>query len=258
MKSSLFAAAAAIAVACAASSALADGYTPNGYVGADYSYDHVQLKGAGSANVNTYSVSGSTDIKFGETGNLQVDGNVTHSNVSHGLGDFTSGGVNAHLFSRTDQGAFGVTGGWRRDQDINTGNVGFEAARFVNKWTFTGVVDYAWTDSHPGFQSWAAEAEARYFVADNIRVDGFAGYNRLSTTGFGKDGWNVGVGGEYQLATTPVSLYGKVAYEDLEKIKATSVRVGVRWTFGGTLKSRDRSGSTFTTPTTASGIVSLF
>ena len=60
--------------------------------------------------------------------------------------------------------------------------------------------------------------------------------------------WTASLGGEYQFASTPVSLYAGYAHTKFDEadIAADQFTVGVRYNFGGqTLKGRDRSGASF-------------
>ena len=89
-------------------------------------------------------------------------------------------------------------------------------------------------------------ADARYFVNENFRLEGNVGYNNLDLkVGGSADAWGVGVGGEYQFAQAPVSVFAKYDYAKVDNydIEANVFRIGARWNFGGTLKSRDRSGA---------------
>jgi len=122
---------------------------------------------------------------------------------------------------------------------------------------------------------WSGRLDVRYFVTDDLSLgvnggymDGrndftqYGGYYTMNEHGPGL--WTVGVTGEVRLRGLPVSLF--VAYEhggstsgfnqsltslggDTEaetdgfRGSDDAVRVGVRWTFGGSLFDRDRHGS---------------
>jgi hypothetical protein len=252
MKTSLVAAAAAMAAACAAAPAFAQvAYTPNGFIGFDYTYDHTNYGGhPGGFDSNSYGVQGSTNVGLTPLLNLEVDADYTHVDHSSGIGSSDHGGGYTHLFARDSQGAVGVFGGVHRDWDVTTYTLGLEGAKFYNKFTLSGDVRSDWNDStFGGYNGGEANLGGHYYLTDNLRLDGFTGYDRVQLWDHVSSGWHVGAGGEYQLKRTPVSFYAAVAYgEDpsLGTANDTAVHVGVRWNFGGgTLKTRERSGATF-------------
>jgi hypothetical protein len=259
MKTSLIAAAAAVAAACAAAPSFAADapfgvtYTPNGFIGFDYAYDHSNSGGhQGGYDANSYGVSGSTNIGLTKLLNLEVDADYTHVDHSSGVGSSDHGGGYTHLFARNADGAVGVFGGVHRDWDVTTYTTGVEAAKFYNKFTLFGDVRSDWNDSAIGsYNGGEANFGGHYYLTDNIRLDGFTGYDREQYFSGARSGWHVGAGGEYQLKKMPVSLYAQVAYGEVPSLGTTNdtaVHVGVRWNFGkGTLKVRERSGATFAT-----------
>jgi hypothetical protein len=259
MKTSLIAAAAAMAAACAAApSFAADGpfgvnYTPNGFIGFDYTYDHSNFGGhEGGYDSNSYGVSGSTNIGLTKLLNLEVDADYSHVDHSSGIGSSDHGGGYTHLFARNADGAIGVFGGVHRDWDVNTYTAGLEGVKFYNKFSLFGDVRSDWNNSAFGNYNGAeANFGGHYYLTDNIRVDGFTGYDREQYFGDVHSGWHVGAGGEYQLKKMPASFYAQVAYGEVPALGTandTAVHVGVRWNFGGgTLKARERSGATFAT-----------
>lgn len=247
MKTTLLAAAAATALFVAAPSFAGDFYTPNGFVGADYTFDHVDVSGAGSQDINNYGVSGSTYVKLNSALNLELDADYTHLDADHFSADH--GGGDAHVFLRNETGAFGLVGGARAGNDDLVGDFGAEAARFFDKYTIVGDVKTNWTDANPRLHLTQIDLSGHYYVSDDFRLDAGAGYARPSVLGKFGNGWNINAGGEYRLAKLPVSLYAKVDYTDLGghyfPEKDTAVMVGVRWNFDGSLKARERSGATF-------------
>lgn len=248
MKTSLIAAAAAMAAACAAAPAFAgDYYTPNGFVGFDYTYNHVDISGAGDADANSYGVSGSTSVKLNSVLNLQLDADYAHTDTS-GFG-YDAGGGDAHVFARNETGALGLVGGARSVDNVTVGDFGAEGARFLGKWTVLGDVKTHWSDTNPRIHLTDIDLGGRYYVTDDFRIDVGAGYDRPSILGKYSNGWDINLGGEYRLAKTPVSVYAQVDYADFGDgyfpAKDTAVHVGVRWNFDGSLKTRERDGATF-------------
>ncbi len=260
MKTSLFAAAAALAVACAsAPSFAADFYTPNGFAGFDYTYNHVDASGVGSADTNSYGVSGSTNVKLNSVLNLQLDADYAHTDTN-GF-SYDAGGGDAHLFARNETGAFGLVGGAHTVDSVTVGDFGAEGARFLGKWTVLGDVETHWSDISPRIHLTNIDLGARYYVTDNFRIDAGAGYDRPSVLGAYSNGWDLNLGGEYRLPKQPVSFYAQVQYTDYGhsfEVKDTAVHVGVRWNFDGSLKARERDGATFAGNSSVDRIPGLF
>jgi hypothetical protein len=249
MKTSLIAAAAAMAAACAAVPAFAVDYTPNGFVGIDYSYDRLNSPGFGGVNVNSYGLSGSTNVGLTSVLNLEVDADYSHVDLSNGGGSFDHGGGYTHLFARNEEGAIGVFGGVHRDWTVTTYSFGVEAAKFYDKFTLSSDIRSDWNDGSLGYNAAELNLGGHYYLSDNFRVDASTGYDRLQLFDKQSNGWHIGAGGEYQLKKSPVSLYASVAYGEVPGLGTTNdtaVHVGARWNFGGgTLKARERSGATF-------------
>ena len=247
MKKTLFAAAAATAALFAAAPGFAaDAYTPNGFVGADYGYNHIDVSGLGGADVNSFGLAGSTDVKLGSALNLQLDADYAHSDLS-GY-SYDAGGGDAHLFVRTDKNAFGLVGGARSEDSVTVADAGIEGAQFFDKFTIQGDVKRTWAVSAPSLHLTTFDLAGRYYVTDDFRLDVRAAYDRPSAFGRYTNGWDLGAGGEYRLAKQPVSFYANVDYADFGDVlglRDTSVHVGVRWNFDGSLKSRERNGATF-------------
>jgi hypothetical protein len=249
MKSSLLAAAAAMAAACAAAPGYAHDYQPNGFIGFDYAYDHLD-SGSGANDVNSYGASGATNVRLAGPLNLELDADYARVDFPGGAAAIDNWGGDGHLFVRNDYGALGVVGGARKvGSSITSYDVGLEGAKFFDRWTLKGTARTEWNDvSGADFNALSVTPAAAYYVNDNFRLDGSAGYDRLQLLGKSWDGWNIHAGGEYQFARVPVSLYVAATYGEVSSvsIKDTAVHAGVRWNFGGgSLKQRERSGATF-------------
>jgi len=89
----------------------------------------------------------------------------------------------------------------------------------------------------------------RYFVSDNLRIDGRIGYTNIDSGGE-SDGIGAGVGAEWKPDNFPISIFGGYDFQTLDSgTLDTDVSVwtlGARFDFGnGTLKARDREGPAF-------------
>ncbi|OYX93240.1 MAG: hypothetical protein B7Y78_08815, partial [Caulobacter sp. 35-67-4] len=82
-------------------------------------------------------------------------------------------------------------------------------------------------------------------VTDDFRLDAGLGYSKIDTT-VEADTWDASLGGEYKFANTGWSTFGKYTHtesEDLADLKSDAVKIGLRYTFGGSLKARDAAGA---------------
>ncbi len=86
-------------------------------------------------------------------------------------------------------------------------------------------------------------------MSDNFRLNAGAGWSRIDTN-VNADLWDVNAGGEYKFANTGWSTFAKYTHaksKDLAKLNSDAVKVGFRYTFGGSLKDRDRAGADLAT-----------
>lgn len=168
-----------------------------------------------------------------------------------------------HLFFRNDQYLLGgfVQGGaskYRYDDyytfEQTRGYAGLEGQVFVDNLTLYGRVaasntanDYDAED----WTGWLADIELRYFITDNFRLDVHAGTEVQQTNSKTGDIDNLkfGIGAEYKLEDSPISLFGKLDFVSSKSdsyIDQTAFRVlvGAKFNFGDdSLKSRDRTGA---------------
>src|SRR5690606_9623040 len=92
---------------------------------------------------------------------------------------------------------------------------------------------------------WSVRGEARYFVSDNFRLDGGLGFANVDVGPADDDMWSIGVGGEYQCASTPWSItagYERAALDELD-VAVEPFGIGLRYSLGGDLQGRERSGA---------------
>ena len=170
----------------------------------------------------------------------QVDGAITNYD-----GDDTSFGATGHLNTKVGEGLVGGFAGVEASDDITVWGVGVEGqANIDGKTSLYGQAGYGNVDDAFDADIWAVRGEVRYFVADNFRLKGQVGYATVDV-GPNIDTWNAGVEAEYQFSETPFSVWAGYDHADLDDIDTNSdtVRIGVRYTFGGSLKDRDQSGA---------------
>jgi hypothetical protein len=132
---------------------------------------------------------------------------------------------------------------------------GVEGQAEFDSSTLAATIGYAKVDEFD-VSAWGVNGEYRYFVNDNIRVDGSLGWASFDTPLGNSEAWGAGLGAEFKQAASPLSVFGGWSYtEDKDfDVAANTLTIGVRYNFGGSLKERDRTGPSFDG---ANGILSL-
>jgi hypothetical protein len=243
MKTQLFAAAAVAAVAFAAP-AFAQQV---GSVGAAVNYTDLDSNIA-NADGTSVKIDGSVAVPVGSAWTVTAIGDVSVSD--NDLSDETVASGAVHLTTKIgDSWRVGGFTALSRPSNDTQWAVGAEAHKYLNKVTLSGLVAYGQSNDLDA-DLYAVRGEARYFVTDDFRLDAGAGYSKLDVDGNANGGeaeaWDVNVGGEYKFAGTGWSTFGKFTHsesEDLADLKSDTVKIGVRYTFGGSLKTRDAAGA---------------
>lgn len=122
--------------------------------------------------------------------------------------------------------------------------VGGQAQKSLTNVTVGGLVSYGTVKD---LDVWTIGGEAAYFVQPNLRLDANLAYNNAEENGFDADIVTYGVGGEYKFGASPVSVYGgwNRASTEIQNVDLDfdTFSLGVRFTFGGDLQTRSRSGA---------------
>ena len=237
MKKNLFAAAAAVALFGSAVAAQAQTV---GHVGANYSRTDLDTP-VGDIDADTYQLEGAVRFDAGALG-AQLDGSITNYD-----GDDTSFGATGHLNTNVGGGLIGGFAGVEASDDVTVWGLGVEGqANLGAQTSLYGQAGYGNVDDLFDADIWAVRGEVRHFFADNFRLTGSLGYSNIDVTAAPSfDTWNAGLEAEYQFADTPFSVVAGYDHFDADDIdtNADTVRIGFRYTFGGTLKDRDQSGA---------------
>ena len=239
MKTQLFAAAAVLALAVSAPA-----FAQNiGSVGAAVNYTDLDTAGANGEGTSV-KVDGNVAIP---TGNWTVTLNGNVSVNDNDISDETVASTAAHLTTKVgDSWRVGGFAALSRPSNDTLWAVGAEASKYLSNVTLNGLVAYGQSNDLDA-DLYAVRGEARYFVSDDFRLDAGAGYSKLDGDSANEaDVWDVNVGGEYKFANTGWSTFGKFTHteaEDLADLKSDAVKVGFRYTFGGSLKARDAAGA---------------
>ena len=232
--------AAASAAALLAGPALAQTTVPSGYVGAAYSRSEIDTP-IGEAEGDGFSIEGAAAIPLGQGPlALQLNGGYNSGEDVDGL-DGT-----AHLFTRNDQFAIGGFAGVMDVEDTTAWVFGGEGQVYLPNVTLAAGAGWGQIDDVDA-DLWGVSGEARFFASDNLRFDAGVGWLNVDT-GFGDaDAMTFGVGGEFQPTAAPFSVFTSWSHLELDDIDISgdSLSVGARFTFGQSLRARDRAGPSF-------------
>jgi hypothetical protein len=248
MKTRLFAAAAIVAVAFSGS-AFAQTV---GSVGAAVNYDNLDTSIA-DGDGTAVKVDGSVAIPTGQNWTVTLNGNVDVSD--NDLRNDTVASGTAHLTTTVNDWRVGGFTALSRPNNDTLWAVGAEAQKYLDNVTLSAVAAYGQSNDLDA-DLYSVRGEVRYFVTDDFRLNGGAGYSKLDGAR-DADVWDVNVGGEYKFANTGWSTFGKYTHtesDDLFDLKDDSVSLGVRYTFGGSLKARDHAGADLIDADTLFGI----
>ncbi|HEV7690363.1 MAG TPA: hypothetical protein VGO52_06055 [Hyphomonadaceae bacterium] len=221
-----------------------------GYVGASYG----QFKGEASgtdADSNVGAIEGV--VSFPVSTGLVIQGGLNYANVDGDLLEATVLEGSAHLGYKASDYAVGAYVGLSQNDatDLDTFWFGGEYVKYFNQFTLSGAVAVGSIDDADA-DLVGVGGEGRYFVSDNLRIDGRLGWSKLETSGSDADGLNFGIGGEWKPDNFPISFTAAIDRQSLDlgtsDIDLTTMQVGIRFDFGApTLKARDRSGPSFKT-----------
>ena len=159
---------------------------------------------------------------------------------------------------------------------IDRAYVGGEAQVYFDNLTLygqAGMQQFDLSSNSPtsiGLNGWFANAEVRYFLTPNLRIEARAGFNTLDFEILSAtfDTVTIGAGVEYKLESLPISLFAKYDYsttsaEALMSDDATvgnhRFLVGARFALGeDSLLDRDRSGASLRPVQGTNGFLETF
>lgn len=237
MKNALFVTAAVAALAAAAPSFAQS----VGSVGANYTHSEVEF-GSFEAEGDVFSVDGNVAFDVANAWTLTLDGAIAYDDDAID-DEFGFTGTGALTYGMGDSRIGGFIGAAEAADETLVGG-GLVAETYMQNLTLSGQVGYGQVDD-ADIDLWGLNGEARYFVSNNFRLDGSLGYVSAESGGVDADGWTVGVGGEYQLAASPISFTAGYRHSELNDLDVSedAFTVGVRYSFGGDLRARDRAGA---------------
>ncbi len=243
MNTKLLATAALVAAAAVSAPAFAQNV---GSVGAAVNYTDIDSK-LFNGNGSSVVIDGSVAIPLKGAWTVTANGDVSISD--NDLSDDTIASGSAHLTTKIgDSWRVGGFTALSRPANDTVWAVGAEAHKYLSNVTLSGVAAYGQSNDLDA-DLYTVRGEARYFVSDNFRLNAGAGWSRIDTN-VNADLWDVNAGGEYKFANTGWSTFAKYTHaesKDLAKLNSDAVKFGFRYTFGGSLKDRDRAGADLAT-----------
>lgn len=225
--------------AFAAAPALAQ-EAPVGSVGVTYSNSQFDFGGL-EADSDAYAVDGVVALPaFGEW-TVTLAGSA--SQTDGGNDDNTYSGT-AHLTTVVgDDVRVGGFVGAASIADENAWTAGAEVQKYLAGATLTGVVAYTGADDLD-VDAWTFGGDAAFYVMPSLRLNAGVSYTTVDAAGVDLDGFTYGVGGEYEIAASPLSLTAGYSHTDIEDLDVDTFSIGLRYSFGGGLQARDRAGAT--------------
>jgi hypothetical protein len=250
MKTVLIAGAGALVLAMAASAANAQEVS-TGFVG--LSYSDVEVGSSGGANLIT--ADGTVAFDVGEGFEIQLDGNIASLDPGGNVDRVTGFGGTGHAFWDTETFKAGVFLGYQNLGDL----LGFESTAtgwgLEGRWAVSDGVTIGavagWgsinLEHAPDVDASSYRADISIFSSDNLRWDASWGQTTFDWGPFSGDTRIWTVGGEWQMADSPYSFIFNYAdaSSDFSSGDSSTWTIGVRRTFGGSLKDRDRTSSPF-------------
>ena len=224
----------------AAMFALAGGqaFAAAGYVGAAY-LDAETDVGGFEADDDGWGLEGAAAFEVSPAMGAQVG--VAFADSDEGDDAFSADG---HLNLRNEQRLIGgfIAAGEAADETFWA--IGGEGELYMSQLTLAGAIGYA--SFEDDVDSWALDGEARFFLSDNFKIEGKAGYANIDSDFGDDDLTTLGIGAEYQFGAAPLSILASYQHGEFDEadLSTDAFTIGARWNFGaGSLKDQDRTGA---------------
>ncbi len=250
MKKITYGAAAAMSVLLVSGAAGAQTFS-TGYVGGSYTNINTGDSNAHTSDAQIFAVRGVASFELAKNLETQLDADAAQ--VDLGLPNYSNTSVwgpTAHVFLDKDGNKIGMFVGYEDAGRDSVTAYGLEGRMASGPFTFGatagfGSLNTPGTSYNEDLRSYRGQVS--YFVNDNVRLDVTADSFRASNSHpFQKTSVTVfGIGGEFQPMNMPVSFVVGVQQSSQGGNTYDAYTVGVRRSFGGTLKDRDRKSSPF-------------
>jgi hypothetical protein len=254
----LKAVAASLAALAAAAFAAPASAAVSGYIEGSYEHNSVDFNNSGSEDNNTFALGGAVVDSFSNGWNVQADGQTNDVSWQNSSADDAQGYTAVHAFMRNDDYALGGFVGLASIYDYSVRMLGVEGQMYLPDVTLGAALNYAETDTgyYGNVTSWGAGGEVNYFVNDNLALTGKAAYTSFDLGNYycecndnSADEWSVGIGGEFQMDKSPVSVFAAYTYTNLDGPSSygfddNTIKIGVRLNLGTTtLRDRTNKGA---------------
>jgi hypothetical protein len=214
-------------------------FAQSGHVELTYANNQIS---PGNGDFDAYSVGG--QIALG--GNFQIDGSYSNLDLAGGIDNF---GVGAHAFVRGEHWLFGGYAGYdslNDNADTSDWVVALETQYYQQHATISGALSYGETDDLD-FTLTTLDGEYKYFVSERLSLSGGLSIGEAESFGDDYDVWGANVGGEYQFASAPISVFAGYRYANFDgggvDQDNNTLTLGVRYDWGGSLQQRSQSGA---------------
>ena len=222
----------AVFLGAAAAALLATGtaYADSGYVGAVYA----------NADVDGLDSSDAYGVEFaaalGEDSlTIEIDGAILDGDGN------TATTIGGHVYTRNESHLFGGFASFADNSEADWSySAGVEGNLYMSNFTLAGALAYVGSNEDD-VDGYGLNAEARYFVTENFRIQGELGFADVDSV----NGTTFGASAEYKFGSSPVSAaigYSHSEIDDLD-LEADTFTIGLRYNWGGSLLDRDRHGA---------------
>ena len=216
-----------------------------GFVGLSYSNNN-------DTSVNSWTVDGA----FAAGDNIQID--AGYSRLDGGGNSANAYSVGGHLFTRSNQWLWGGYVGYDSISDSGDAHewtVAGQTQYYMDHATLSGNLSYSsvnllGSDVH----TTQIDGEARIFATDNFSIQGNVGYGNIDASGSSGHFWSYGAGAEWKPYSMPISFTAGVEAWNGNGSDTSAWTIGARYTWGGSLLERNRSGASLNQP---HGLLSL-
>lgn len=225
---------AALAAAFVATPALAQS---GGHVGLTYGNTD-----ANGTDGDTWQVEGAFGGNSGSVG-YQIDAGIGSTDA--GGSDVDDRTIAGHLYWHNDNWNLGgvvATTNLDDGDSVDETVYGIEGSfNLAPNAVLTGSYTVGETEFLVDLDTWNADIGLNYYFTDNFRVGGTLGTGNLDAGGGADfDTSSYGISAEWQLSSAPVSFTAGYSTIDTDVFgEYDTLKVGVRWNWGGTLRERD-------------------
>ena len=234
-----------LATAAVAAFAAAPAFAQDSVGSIGLGYNNVKYEAGGSDfTTENGKIDVAVAVPVTSSWTVTLDGGFAYNNNNVAGADNSN--INGAIHTTVGFGDFrvGTFAGGKSIADETLWAVGGEGQMYLGQTTLTGSVVYETVDG-TDLDAWSVGGDAAYFITPSLRVNGGLNWSTIDAGGSDIDSWSANVGGEYQIANTPMSIVANYGYGELEDfdLSINTLTVGVRYSFGGDLQTRNRSGA---------------